>query len=425
MRDLKGLLVIFVGLIVAIGVRAQTVIFSEDFDPGTLSPGWMWQGFAPVLVSPGANGSGYCVGKESWDQSGPYSSGPGPLMFHQLPYDPNATYTINASLRVSGTGVANCAVGWWSGSYFNFAGDPSSSSTTWMNMQGEPIQPAPDIPTPDMLFGIVLVMNPSATTATAFFDNVVVTASNFTPPSSIALQLKAWLGGPFVQAQNLMRDDLRAGGLVPLIDPYGSGTATTASVLGVTGNNAIVDWVSVELRLIPTQSVPIAATSALIQRDGDIVAADGVSPVTFTVAPEYYHVVVRHRTHLPIMTANAYPLISNPTSLDLRTNSVPMYVRSAPFTDLPRKAVGTVQVMWSGNVVSDDRLKYFGTLNDRDAILTAIGGTFPTNTISGYHAEDVTMDGVVKYTGANNDRDPILQNIGGTVPTNVRISQVP
>ena len=125
------------------------------------------------------------------------------------------------------------------------------------------------------------------------------------------------------------------------------------------------------------------------------------------------------------MTANAYPLISNPTSLDLRTNSVPMYVRSAPFTDLPRKAVGTVQVMWSGNVVSDDRLKYFGTLNDRDAILTAIGGTFPTNTISGYHAEDVTMDGVVKYTGANNDRDPILQNIGGTVPTNVRISQVP
>ena len=28
------------------------------------------------------------------------------------------------------------------------------------------------------------------------------------------------------------------------------------------------------------------------------------------------------------------------------------------------------------------------------------------------------MDGPVKYTGAGNDRDPILTNIGGVVPTN-------
>jgi hypothetical protein len=35
------------------------------------------------------------------------------------------------------------------------------------------------------------------------------------------------------------------------------------------------------------------------------------------------------------------------------------------------------------------------------------------------------MDGLVKYSGVGNDRDPILSNIGGTVPTNTRLEQLP
>ncbi len=63
--------------------------------------------------------------------------------------------------------------------------------------------------------------------------------------------------------------------------------------------------------------------------------------------------------------------------------------------------------------------------NDRDPILTAIGGTTPTSVVSGYMREDVNLSGYVKYTGAANDRDPILVNIGSTVPTNVRYEQIP
>lgn len=71
-------------------------------------------------------------------------------------------------------------------------------------------------------------------------------------------------------------------------------------------------------------------------------------------------------------------------------------------------------------------MKYTGTNNDRDAILTAIGGSVPTNTLSGqYLQEDLNLDGVVKYTGPSNDRDLILQTIGGRVPTAVRVEQVP
>ena len=70
-------------------------------------------------------------------------------------------------------------------------------------------------------------------------------------------------------------------------------------------------------------------------------------------------------------------------------------------------------------------MKYVGNNNDRDPILARIGGTVPTNTVSGYYNEDVNLDGVVKYVGANNDRDITLQNIGGTMPTAVRMEQMP
>jgi hypothetical protein len=81
--------------------------------------------------------------------------------------------------------------------------------------------------------------------------------------------------------------------------------------------------------------------------------------------------------------------------------------------------------LWSGNVERNTDLKYVGELNDRDPILTAIGGAVPTNTVTGYRREDINLDGVVKYVGEANDRDPILQNIGGSIPTNVRLEQLP
>jgi hypothetical protein len=76
-------------------------------------------------------------------------------------------------------------------------------------------------------------------------------------------------------------------------------------------------------------------------------------------------------------------------------------------------------------VNTDGTVRYTGASNDRDPVLSAIGGTVPTNTISGYRREDVNLDGVVRYTGSANDRDIILTTIGGTVPTNTRASTAP
>ena len=82
-------------------------------------------------------------------------------------------------------------------------------------------------------------------------------------------------------------------------------------------------------------------------------------------------------------------------------------------------------VLWAGDATGNGQIKYAGSGNDRDAILTRIGGTVPTNVTNGYYPEDVNLNGQVKYAGAQNDRDPILVNIGGTVPTAVRTEQLP
>ena len=87
--------------------------------------------------------------------------------------------------------------------------------------------------------------------------------------------------------------------------------------------------------------------------------------------------------------------------------------------------IGSRTVLWAGDVTGDGELKYVGNGNDRDPILVAIGGSTPTNTVTGYLNADVNLDGVVRYIGADNDRDPILLNIGGSTPTAVRLEQVP
>jgi hypothetical protein len=227
-----------------------------------------------------------------------------------------------------------------------------------------------------------------------------------------------------------MHDDLRSAGLVPLSEPYsalygGTGGETVApSVLAVTGANAIVDWVRLELRTGTTTTGAIR--HALIQRDGDIVDTDGISPVVFDAPPGNYRVVLRHRNHLGVMTANTLAFGASPVTLDLRAPGTTCYTRPAPNTDQPRRTVGSTRTLWAGDVGSNGAVSYSGGNNDRDLILVSIGGVVPTASISGqYRMEDVDLNGMVSYTGANNDRDVVLETIGGVVPTATRVEQLP
>lgn len=271
---------------------------------------------------------------------------------------------------------------------------------------------------------IVDVVNADANNVVTYVEGGCLTV-----PNMVSLSPKVFLEGPYHQQSGLMRDDLRAASLLPANEPYtslgfthaggGGGEIMLASVLDVTGPDAIVDWVLVELRQPGSPATVLSTRSALLQRDGDIVATDGVSPVLMNATAGNYHVAIRHRNHLGVMTAVPIALGAIPAVIDLRDGATPTWGSQA------RKPIGTVTALWAGNTVQDGAVKYGGSNNDRDPILQVVGGSVPTGVAFGYYKEDVNLSGVVKYAGSENDRDPILVNIGGTVPTSTRVEQLP
>jgi hypothetical protein len=263
--------------------------------------------------------------------------------------------------------------------------------------------------------------------------NNLTVLDGFDPNASPSVQLRprAYLQGPYNTATGQMNSALRAAGLIPLAEPYtalgythaggGGGETTTSAVLGTTGANAPVDWVVVELRSSSNPAQVVATRSALLQADGDIVsAADNSSALSFNATSGSYRVAIRHRNHLGIVTAGAVALSATAVTLDLSNGTAPLQGGSEATT-----VSGSRQLLWAGDADRNGILRYTGQNNDRDPILTRVGGSVPTATVNGYFGEDVNLDGVVRYTGQNNDRDPILLNIGGSVPTNTRAAQLP
>lgn len=248
-------------------------------------------------------------------------------------------------------------------------------------------------------------------------------------PNTLAVSPKVWLDGAYDDVAGTMRDDLRATSRIPNSEPYtalgftqaagGGGETVSNAVLNITGSNAVVDWVLVELRDAASPHAILATRCALLQRDGDIVDADGSSPVLFPLSPGNYRVAVRHRNHFGIMSNATVALGSTTTVVDFRTNATSTWGTNA------RKSINGAMAMWAGNTHVDRSLLYTGEDNDRDPILVVIGGVVPTGVVSGYYLEDVNLSGDVKYTGIANDRDLILLNIGGVVPTNSLTEQLP
>ncbi|WP_420572893.1 hypothetical protein [Kordia sp.] len=222
---------------------------------------------------------------------------------------------------------------------------------------------------------------------------------------------------PVMGEENLMRDDLRANGLLPLSSPYGDGAMIDNTLLNTTGNNAIVDWIWLEIREETNASNIVQGVSALLQRDGDVVSpTDGISPVIFNRLPTNYFIAVKHRSHLGIMTNTAINLMTDtPAIIDFTdaSNQITFGTNAQTSFGMPAGKVG----MWAGNVNGDTIIQYSGTTPDTPTILSTVlndAGNFlnlPTYTLSGYNSEDLSMDGIIQYTGTTPDTPIILQNV--------------
>jgi SprB repeat len=269
--------------------------------------------------------------------------------------------------------------------------------------------------------------------------------------NGISLYAKAILGGAYDPMTGLMKDSLRRltlyqgpqlgspsvgapTNVIPLTringnnglscandadTSIGGGNSSSANaILSISGNNAIVDWVCVEVRNSSNFNIVLATKNALIQRDGDIVSCiDGVSPLNFNcLCPGNYYVSVKHRNHLGIMTANSMTLSMTPTMVDF-TNPNPSTVWIKPgypttITNTPRHTIGSVAVMWGGDANSNKNSKYNGLANDKEVIGNDIGiGNINNSLYQVYKNTDLNMDGMVRYNNTDNDKNWLLNLI--------------
>jgi hypothetical protein len=272
-----------------------------------------------------------------------------------------------------------------------------------------------------------------------------IATAEITQPDAICLNLKVFLQGPYVAEVHMMRDDLRSQGFIPAKEPYsaapynahfthaGGGGGETVSnpgtVFGVTGSDAIVDWVFIELRDKSDQSLVKYTRSALVQRDGDVVDVDGVSPVCFHSLSDYqFYVTVRHRNHLGVMTANIKSLLTQGTTIDFSNGSETEFNWGTGFpgvgdlydyTGLSQSTPETgKRALWFGDANSDHEVLYQVSNDDQSVVLSNVI-TCPGNSSRqcgynyclGYYDGDVDMNGKVKFEPPYDDQSQILLQV--------------
>ncbi len=275
-----------------------------------------------------------------------------------------------------------------------------------------------------------------------------------TPTASYVAQIvvispKVFLQGaalnPNSGEETLMRDNLRSGGYLPIMSPYSDSLTCDTTVLnngGTSGtgtiNDDIVDWVWIELRDETDNTLVKGSRSALLQRDGDVVDVDGLSNIQIEVSPGNYHIAVKHRNHLSIMTANTLTLSGTVVIVDFTdsNNQITWGTNAQSSYGMP----SNVAAMWGGNTNGDTNTAYLGSNNDsntiKDNVLAHSDNTSNSNLYSynDYDVVDVNMDGTIRYQGAGNDTNvikdivishpentgssPNLYNIGEKLPEN-------
>ena len=129
-------------------------------------------------------------------------------------------------------------------------------------------------------------------------------------------ELKVFLQGPYNTANDLMDDHLRLAGVIPVNSTYGDENAVNNSVLNVVGDDAIVDWISVEVRDSEDITNVLYSTSAVLQRDGDVVDVDGTSSLAIDVPGGAYYISVNHRNHVVVVTNTTANLMNNTVTID-------------------------------------------------------------------------------------------------------------
>jgi len=241
-----------------------------------------------------------------------------------------------------------------------------------------------------------------------------------TPPvTAYQISAKVWLEGPFDGTQ--MTTTLNTDGLIPLSQPYNSapwnynGTENVAAL-----PPDVTDWVLIELRDAAdpgsaNETTTIHKMACFVRNDGQIVALDGTSNPSIgnPAVTQNLYIVVRHRNHIDVLSANALTLTGNTYTYDFSTALAQAHGAGAGYKEIAAGVFG----MAGGDTDADG--KVFAS--------DFVGWATDSGLQDLYSPADMDFDGnvfasdFVKWAG-NSGLDSPVEGGDGEV---VYISQVP
>ena len=210
---------------------------------------------------------------------------------------------------------------------------------------------------------------------------------------TISVDVKVFLEGPYSEAG--MGLSLITLGHLPTIHPYSStpwnytGYAPELEV----GNTEICDWILLELRDAPTAADANSGTMidwqvAFIMNDGKIVSLGGL-PLQFEInLTDSLFVVVKHRNHLAIMSADPLTEVDNTYSYDFSIGSEMVYGGATGYIEVETG----IWAMIAGDANADGEVN----LPDKSIDWTMQAGK------TGYLSSDFDLNGLVDNQDKNN-----------------------
>ncbi len=200
------------------------------------------------------------------------------------------------------------------------------------------------------------------------------------------IQLQIQLEGAYDMSMGMMRTILATKNLIELNQPYQAAPYNYAGTEALTSiPSDMVDWILIELR--DADYNVLQSKACWLRSDGMVMDVAGTAGATFNSldANAAYHLIVRHRNHIDIATAN--PLAVNNTSpYDLSDPSMVLEGANQLNT------VGTVQAMITGDMDGDGVITV-GDYNDVYLIESSL--------VSRYIWGDLNMDSNVTVADFN------------------------
>lgn len=317
----------------------------------------------------------------------------------------SSTYTTFEDLATTGLWVHDCSFVDPVNSFNNcsFDGYTSPGGSTWLIIDNNqditidhisfPNNPGGSLATnigKNMYHGHITLINASGAFSGPVFEYDPNDMIDWVEPQ-IECEIRAFLEGPFNGV--VMNTNLNDLGYIPLSQPYNTAPWNYPGLesVGSVPNSSVVDWVLIELRNAMDASLAVPSTiisrqAVFMLNDGSLVGLDGVSnPIFCNIPIDHLFLVIQHRNHLGIISANPVTESGGIYTYDFSTLAGQAYG-----TDSQKNLGGGVYGIYAGDGNADGDIN----LADKTTWQNQAGK-------QGYKSGDFNMNGQVSNADKN------------------------